>query len=404
MATCRTMGRSRGNMCALSLVIFLQLLVSGCLSAPVNNSNTMAATSQGIQLGNTKQNESPSIITVDKKVNDTVPSPSQPSVVAATESKKPATPAGSDSAAAAAAPKNSSTTAAAATAPKNSSTTAAAAATAPKNSSTTTAAAATAPKNSSTTTAAAATAPKNSSTTAAATAPKNSSTTAIGPKVTEKEHEETALDPVTIIETSDHSLLPEPVDPVIAEVANSQQTENQSTDKPAVAETTTTAISDYKSSIALNPSTEQEPDLDLQPTTDGGPARHIDLDNYPEEEDEDDDAAYNDVYENNSMNMAKGEPVSRLQPEDMEVTRYKGADSYNTEDEDSHFFFHLVILAFLVAIVYITYHNKRKIYLLAQSRRWKDGLCSRNTVEYHRLDQNVNEAMPSLKMTRDYVF
>lgn len=45
-----------------------------------------------------------------------------------------------------------------------------------------------------------------------------------------------------------------------------------------------------------------------------------------------------------------------------------------------------------------------QIFLLAQSRRWKDGLCSRNTVEYHRLDQNVNEAMPSLKMTRDYIF
>ncbi|KAI4813979.1 hypothetical protein KUCAC02_003197 [Chaenocephalus aceratus] len=224
MATCRTMGRSRGNMCALSLVIFLQLLVSGCLSAPVNNSDTMTVS------------------------------------------------------------------------------------------------------------------------TACVTTPESA---------------------------------------------------NPVTEAP---------VSDYKSSIALNPSTEQGPDLDLQPTTDGGPARHIDLDNYPEEEDEDDDATYNDVYENNSMDMAKGEPVSRLQPEDMEVTRYKGADSYNTEDEDSHFFFHLVILAFLVAIVYITYHNKRKIYLLAQSRRWKDGLCSRNTVEYHRLDQNVNEAMPSLKMTRDYVF
>jgi len=42
-----------------------------------------------------------------------------------------------------------------------------------------------------------------------------------------------------------------------------------------------------------------------------------------------------------------------------------------------------------------------QIFLLAQSRRWKDGLCSRNTVEYHRLDQNVHEAMPTLKMTRD---
>lgn len=74
-----------------------------------------------------------------------------------------------------------------------------------------------------------------------------------------------------------------------------------------------------------------------------------------------------------------------------------------SSDEDSHFFFHLVIIAFLVAVVYITYHNKKKIFLLVQSRRWRDGLCSR-TVEYHRLDQNVNEAMPSLKMTNDYIF
>ncbi|NWH65666.1 KCT2 protein, partial [Geococcyx californianus] len=58
------------------------------------------------------------------------------------------------------------------------------------------------------------------------------------------------------------------------------------------------------------------------------------------------------------------------------------------EDDDSHFFFHLVVVAFLVAVVYVTYHNKRKIFLLVQSRRWRDGLCSR-TVEYHRLDQNV---------------
>ncbi|XP_038833828.1 coiled-coil domain-containing protein 8-like isoform X2 [Salvelinus namaycush] len=84
--------------------------------------------------------------------------------------------------------------------------------------------------------------------------------------------------------------------------------------------------------------------------------------------------------------------------------RMKDTNIYTTQDEDSHFFFHLVILAFLVAIVYITYHNKRKIFLLAQSRRWRDGLCSRNNVEYHRLDQNVNEAMPSLKMTQDYIF
>nr|XP_027805411.1 keratinocyte-associated transmembrane protein 2 [Marmota flaviventris] len=79
------------------------------------------------------------------------------------------------------------------------------------------------------------------------------------------------------------------------------------------------------------------------------------------------------------------------------------APSSNVEEEDSHFFFHLIFFAFCIAIVYVTYHNKRKIFLLVQSRKWRDGLCSK-TVEYHRLDQNVNEAMPSLKITNDYIF
>ncbi|CAH2276793.1 Hypothetical predicted protein [Pelobates cultripes] len=72
-------------------------------------------------------------------------------------------------------------------------------------------------------------------------------------------------------------------------------------------------------------------------------------------------------------------------------------------DGDSHFFIHLVVIGFLIAIIYITYHNKRKIFLLIQKKRWRDGLCSKNA-GYRRLDQNVNEAMPSLKMTKDYVF
>ncbi|KAM3664699.1 keratinocyte-associated transmembrane protein 2 [Ammospiza nelsoni] len=117
-------------------------------------------------------------------------------------------------------------------------------------------------------------------------------------------------------------------------------------------------------------------------------------------------------------------PNSRYSPDLLEISEDDNSDTisnYNEEiktldekikavsvsgldeEEDSHFFFHLVVVAFLVAVVYVTYHNKRKIFLLVQSRRWRDGLCSR-TVEYHRLDQNVNEAMPSLKITNDYVF
>ncbi|KAK7144056.1 hypothetical protein R3I93_015037 [Phoxinus phoxinus] len=111
-----------------------------------------------------------------------------------------------------------------------------------------------------------------------------------------------------------------------------------------------------------------------------------------EEEDDDDD---------DSQGLGN-DPYGNLPPEKIDVN-IKDTVIYTTKDEDSHFFFHLVVIAFLVAIVYITYHNKRKLMLLAQSRRWRDGFCSRG-VEYHRLDQNVNEAMPSLKMTSDYIF
>ncbi|KAF7249225.1 Keratinocyte-associated transmembrane protein 2 [Varanus komodoensis] len=106
------------------------------------------------------------------------------------------------------------------------------------------------------------------------------------------------------------------------------------------------------------------------------------------------------------------EGISELPEELTNMHNYENKKSFAEEmkdspgsglEDDSHFFFHLVVFVFLVAVVYITYHNKRKIILLVQSRRWRDGLCSR-TVGYHRLDQNVNEAMPSLKITNDYIF
>lgn len=126
--------------------------------------------------------------------------------------------------------------------------------------------------------------------------------------------------------------------------------------------------SDSKTSIALNPSTVQDIDPDLLQTTDKGPKESYTNEGEDDDDEDDDDNVYggsddtdnNDsVYESNDYK--KDKTVDRLMPDGMEDTRSKGADSYNTEDEDSHFFFHLVILAFLVAIVYITYHNKRKV-------------------------------------------
>ncbi|XP_066501965.1 keratinocyte-associated transmembrane protein 2 [Hoplias malabaricus] len=135
----------------------------------------------------------------------------------------------------------------------------------------------------------------------------------------------------------------------------------------------------------------------------------FETDNYDEDDDEDDHDEY--TSDNAPSDIYKQKTEEEDGDLDKDVTQNTGKISvhmkdttiYNTQDEDTHFFFHLVIIAFLVAIAYITYHNKRKIMLLAQSRRWRDGLCSRS-VEYHRLDQNVHEAMPSLKMANDYIF
>lgn len=137
---------------------------------------------------------------------------------------------------------------------------------------------------------------------------------------------------------------------------------------------------DFKLPInPLNPSTAQYIDPDLLLTTDKGTASRIDLDGFTDDGDEDDDDedAYPDNLENvyESNDIGKDMTVNRLQlPDQMEVTRLKGADGYSTEDEDSHFFFHLVILAFLVAIVYITYHNKRKVSVGMTAARWLLGM------------------------------
>lgn len=123
----------------------------------------------------------------------------------------------------------------------------------------------------------------------------------------------------------------------------------------------------------LIPSTDQYIEPGLLPTTERG-LTHVAIESFTNEEveeeddyedddeddDEEDEEATNNLFQN--LEEIKLQTESRLQPPSgVEITHYKGTDSYNSEDEDSHFFFHLVILAFLVAIVYITYHNKRKV-------------------------------------------
>lgn len=114
---------------------------------------------------------------------------------------------------------------------------------------------------------------------------------------------------------------------------------------------------EMKKSEALIPSTVQYTDPDLLPTSDGRVSR-IDLDYGEDDGDYEDGFDADTSYVSNADNKDPGK--NRLaEPDGLDFTRYK--DSYSSEDEDSHFFFHLVILAFLVAIIYITYHNKRKV-------------------------------------------
>ncbi|XP_047236056.1 keratinocyte-associated transmembrane protein 2 [Girardinichthys multiradiatus] len=229
-----------------------------------------------------------------------------------------------------------------------------------------------------------------------------------------KTHLATTLDPVVIkknssvmapntsvdhtTKTMDSAQKNTPAQVNTTEARPTKTTPDSTPEAPAsnVSQTTkpvTEERADFKHTTTTNPSTVESTDplllsTDKQPVISDDPS-----DKYEED--------YGDVLGNNYEGKEDKKDQSNIKDQ------VKGADefdSYNSEEHDSHFFFHLVILAFLVAIVYITYHNKRKILLLVQSRRWKDGLCSRNNVEYRRLDQNVNEAMPSLKMTRDYIF
>lgn len=128
---------------------------------------------------------------------------------------------------------------------------------------------------------------------------------------------------------------------------------------PADTETdeTKTSDSDSKPSNGLSPSTPQYTDPDLLPTSDNGQTSPLNQD-YGEEDDEDDEE-YEFQGDLVFVSLPAKDGSKNRQPESDGQDGLR--DSYNSVDEDSHFFFHLVILAFLVAIIYITYHNKRKV-------------------------------------------
>ncbi|XP_054611964.1 keratinocyte-associated transmembrane protein 2 [Dunckerocampus dactyliophorus] len=347
-----TMRRSRNNICVLSLLIYLQLLIGGCLSAPTN------ATSEGEPAKTANGPQSPPLAS-GKDGTQTEPLAAQVDTTSSTDVKNPAEPS------------------------------------------------------------------SNASAPVKIRQPEINQTVSSQPKMPKEDGNA----PVVIgSPVSDPKQMSEGPERAGLQETNTKTSDIvATTDKPAASKTTTT--SSVKTPQPTKPAVEETTALDSKSLDTQNPTavlQDLELellqpagkdvtDQYREDDDDDDDDDQDNYTDSEDLETeygleanddnAKDQTVIRVEaPYRKEDTSYKGPALYNTDDEDSHFFFHLVILAFLVAIIYITYHNKRKIFLLAQSRRWKESLCSRNTVEYHRLDQNVNEAMPSLKMTRDYIF
>uniref|UniRef100_A0A3Q1GEX9 Trans-golgi network protein 2 n=1 Tax=Acanthochromis polyacanthus TaxID=80966 RepID=A0A3Q1GEX9_9TELE len=177
------------------------------------------------------------------------------------------------------------------------------------------------------------------------------------------------------------------------------------------ASSATTRVSTVESTTAstkvqetTTPITEfTQADLDLLDADGKGQGPQISSEEDEDGEDDVDDESI-DPEESDGLLYGNADPKDqtengrRQQAGEMEAPRYKGVDSYNTEDEDSHFFFHLVILAFLVAIGYIAYHNKRKILVIYL--KINDGFLSQQLAKIRVDTQSTSCVMHTFKLLK----
>ncbi|XP_075209801.1 uncharacterized protein LOC142317266 isoform X2 [Lycorma delicatula] len=107
--------------------------------------------------------------------------------------------------------------------------------------------------------------------------------------------------------------------------------------------------------------------------------------------------------------VAMPSPVEKQPPEavvdgeteiDSPLNSYKRSGSENLmENEDSRFFTYLLPMGFVCGVMYVLFHNKKKILALAvEGRRGRShggGRRRPNTASYSKLDSNLEEAMVS---------